>query len=95
MKRLELSECLPSVHFLEKKESRGIDWADVRDILENPQVVEVHNGKYRYVKDQLAIVVAFPQLHTRIRPGQIENPVLVTILLRVQEKWSDEDVRNI
>lgn len=95
MKRLELSETLPSIHFLEKREARGVSWSDVRDILKNPSVVEVHNSKYRYVKGDLAIVVAFPQPYSKIRPGQIENPVLVTILLRVQEKWSDEDVRKL
>lgn len=92
MRRLELSECIPSVHFLEKKEARGVEWSEILDILKNPSVVENHLGKWRYVKGDLAIVVANPFVSSM---GQIgASPVLVTILLRRDEKWTDEDVKS-
>jgi hypothetical protein len=86
---LILSECIPSAHFLEKKEARGVDWQTIRAALENPGVVEEteHNGRkaLRYVHGEIAIVVV----------GWFrDHPILVTVLLRESKQWTDEDVRN-
>jgi hypothetical protein len=89
MRPLILSECIPSAHFLQKKEARDVDWQCIREALEKPGVVEesVHNGskKLRYVRGDIAVVVGgWNTLH----------PILVTVLLRESEQWTDEDVRN-
>lgn len=89
MNPLVLSECIPSAHFLEKKEARGVDWQTVREALEKPSVVEEseHNGRknLRYVRGDLAVVVG---------GWRTPHPILVTVLLRESQQWTDEDVRS-
>jgi len=73
-----------SNHAREVMKRRQITWDEVVATVERPDIIEPHQGKKRYVKGTLCVVIA-PSLH---------GNVVVTILLREQKQWSDEDVRN-
>jgi arginyl-tRNA synthetase len=86
VKPLILCDTVPSVHFLAKREARGVDWQTVRLALEKPSVVEQNgDGRARYVRGDIAIVV---------QGYSTDRPVLITVLLRQQDQWTDEDVRR-
>jgi len=79
-----LSDCVPSAHFLEKKEKRGVSWDTIREIVEKPSVIETAGvGRRRLSKDGVAIVISAGS-----------PTVLITILLRQQDQWTDEDVKK-
>lgn len=71
-------------HAREVMKRRNISWDELVEVIERPDIIEPHQGKKRYVKGKLCVVVA-PSLHGK---------VIVTILLRDQNQWSDEDVRK-
>lgn len=67
-------------HALTVMKRRDISPEEVANALADPQIVEPHQGKRRFVRDGLAVVVA-PDL------------AIVTILLRSSVQWTDADAR--
>jgi hypothetical protein len=73
-------ELSPSRHALAHMEARGVTWAEVVETCQRPHVVEPHQGRRRFVRDGLAVVVA-------------EDGTVVTVLLRASAQWTDGDAR--
>lgn len=67
-------------HFLAAMRARDIDAAEVADCLRRPDIIEPHEGRRRYVKNGLVVVVA-------------HDGALVTALLRSRETWDNAAVR--
>lgn len=69
-------------HARDKMRARKVSFDDVVDAIRNPDITEPHKGKTRFVKGDLVVVC-----DTR------ENKyVVVTILLREQNTWTDHDI---
>ena len=71
----------PTRHAVDKMKNRDISWAEVLEIIEHPEVKWIDGDSSVYQKGDLAVVVC--------NDGKI-----VTVLYRVQDEWTDEDVRN-
>lgn len=73
----------PTPHLREKLEAREITWAEIVDVLENPEVAFGPDAKGRMTvqKDNLCVVVG--------RDGGV-----VTVLLRQQNQWTDEEMKK-
>lgn len=63
---------------------RDVRPEEVIAVLREPEVVEAHEGRERYVRRGLVAVVAWE--------GPV--PVLVTVLLREGRQWTDSDARR-
>ncbi|WP_181804615.1 DUF4258 domain-containing protein [Streptomyces shenzhenensis] len=61
---------------------RDVAPEDLADVLRAPDVAESHNGRTRFVRGPLAVVVA-------VDPDGA--PVVVTVLLRSRAQWGDDD----
>ncbi|MGX4690750.1 DUF4258 domain-containing protein [Streptomyces sp. JNUCC 63] len=68
-------------HFLDVIARRDISPAEVADCLRRPDIVEPHDGRRRFVRGRIAVVVA-------------ADGALVTALLRDRAHWTDADARN-
>lgn len=87
MRGWDLSECIITAHFREKREVRGVPWEAIAETLRHPWVVEPHQGRHRVVRGRLALVVA---------DLRSESPVLVSLLLRgIEERWTDDHARSL
>lgn len=64
--------------------NRKVSFDQLVDIIKTPDIIEPHKGNERYVKGDLCVVVA--------RQGS--RRIVITILLRHQDKWTDDDVAN-
>lgn len=74
-----------SAHAVTAMAERDVEVETIAAILVRPDIVEAQPGhRRRFVGQGLAIVVA----------GDDENPVVVTVLLRREEQWTDQDVRD-
>lgn len=73
----------PTPHLVEKLKVRDVTWGSVLECLEHPEVVygPDHRGRSNYQKGDLCVVAS--------REGAV-----VTVLLRDENQWSDEDARN-
>lgn len=74
------------MHFLNKREARRVPWEAIAKALSEPHVTEPHEGKVRYSRDGLTVVAT--------DPSECQPVVLVTLLLRRQRQWTDEDVHR-
>lgn len=72
-------------HVREVMSRRDVTVDEVLDVVRHPEVVEPSNGMQRFVKGDLAVVVA-----TGARPGEF---AVVTVLYRVPWRWTDADMR--
>lgn len=63
---------------------RDVRPEEVIAVLREPEIVEQHEGRERYVRRGLVAVVAWD--------GAV--PVLVTVLLREGRQWTDGDARR-
>jgi len=63
---------------------RDVRPEEVIAVLRDPQVVEPHEGRERYVRNGLVAVIVW----------EGERPVLVTVLLRKRETWTNADARR-
>lgn len=63
---------------------RDVTPEEVVEILRRPSVVEPHQGRERYVGRKLVLVVAW----------EAGAPVLVTVLLRRGEQWTNSDAAS-
>lgn len=63
---------------------RDIDADDIADALRRPEVVEEHEGKLRFTKNGVCVVVA----------EENGAATVVTVLLRERDQWTDADCRG-
>lgn len=85
MRPLDLTETYPTAHFMWAMEKRGVQWSEVATALRSPHVTEPHQGKWRYVRGSLVVVVA---------DVNGPRPALVTCLLRHRQQWNDSDMKT-
>ena len=80
---LETMERYPTRHLIEKMSDRQVTWAEILDVVDHPEVVYGPDRKGRsvYQKGDLGVVAS--------RDGNI-----ITVLLRQEENWTSEEVRN-
>lgn len=73
----------PTPHLIEKLKARDVTWGTILDCLEHPEVVygPDQRGRSNYQKDDLCVVAS--------REGAV-----ITVLLRNEDPWTDEDARN-
>lgn len=73
----------PTKHALEKMELRNILWGETLDVIEKPTLTygPDHKGRTVMQKDKLSVVVG-------------SDLAVVTVLLRQDGDWTDEDVRQ-
>lgn len=69
-------------HARAKMIERGVTYEEIVEVLTRPHVTEPHEGAVRYVRGDLVAVVA------------ADAPVLITVLLRRQGRWTSEDARR-
>jgi len=81
---LNLSNLRITRHAVGVMGERGVEVEEIVEILRRPDVVEPHDGKRRFVGHGLALVIA----------GDDERPVLVTVLLRRRDQWTNADARK-
>lgn len=76
-------EYYPTRHVVEKMNARNITWAEILEIVEKPEVTFGPDTRGRKVlqKDDLAVVVG-------------SDNAIVTVLLRDEDQWTDEDARK-
>lgn len=72
-------------HARQVMKRRAITFETIVSIVRDPSIIEPHDGKKRYVRDDLCVVIATDKRGFK---------VVVTILLRVQDQWTDADVRS-
>lgn len=85
MRRLDLTEVYPTAHMVRVMGERGVQWSEVATALSSPHVVEAHQGRWRYVRGDLVVVVA-----------GLEScrPALVTVLWRRGHQWRSGEMRQ-
>ncbi len=71
-------------HARDVMKRRQVSFEQLVEIISNPDIIEPHQGKRRYVKDNLCVVVA----------SSLHGKVVITILLRKNDSWTDNDARN-
>lgn len=74
-------ELRPSPHALCVMKDRGVEWREVVDTVRLYEVTDSHQGRRRFYRGPLCVVVA-------------EDGTVVTVLLRVQHRWKNEDARK-
>ncbi len=87
MDRNEIAEIRLTRHAREQMVARDVTPEEVGEAILRADVVEPSRGARRFVKGDLVVVVA-PDARRRGRY------VVVTVLLRSAEDWTDEDVRR-
>lgn len=74
-----------SVHALEVCRRRGVSRETVTKMIADPEVTQqAKDGRTRYWRGNLCAVVA--------QDEGSDNLILVTVLLRQEDEWTDEDV---
>lgn len=83
MSEMTEHEYYPTRHAVEQMKARSLSWADVLEIVNEPEVTFGPDSRGRRVlqKGSLAVPVA--------RDGAV-----ITVLLRSQDQWTNEDVMN-
>lgn len=82
---LNLQHLTVAAHAFKAAAARGVEIEEIVEILRRPEIVEPQDdGRRRFVGKGLALVVA----------GTDDRPVLVTVLLRRRDQWTDEDARK-
>lgn len=78
-----MSEYYPTDHLREKMTSRNITWAEILEVVERPEVTfgPDDKGRQTHQKGDLCVVVG-------------RNRAVITVLLRQQQTWSDEQVAS-
>lgn len=71
-------------HARDVMKRRSVTFQQIVDAISQPEIIEPHKGKSRYVKGNLCVVVA----------SSLHGKVIITILLRDPENWTDHDARN-
>lgn len=75
-----------TLHALEKMHARNVTLEEIELTVRKPTVSYTSRHEHMvYQRGSLAVVVA--QHHT-------DEPVIVTLLLRSERAWSDDDARN-
>lgn len=72
-------------HAREVMAARGVTFDEIAEVLARPEIVEPHQGKRRFVRDGVVVVVA---------EGHRGEKVVVTVLFRRSEQWTSEDMRR-
>lgn len=78
-----MPENYPTRHVVEKMNDRVITWGEILEVIKRPEVVYGPDYKGRKVmqKDKISVVVA-------------SDGAVVTVLLRSEEQWTDEDAKQ-
>lgn len=73
----------PTRHAVQKMQDRDISWAEVVEIVDNPDVIygPDYRGRRVIQKDDVAVVLG-------------PNGGVITVLFRNEEQWTDEQVRS-
>lgn len=61
--------------------ARGVTWAQIVEACTRPHVIEPHQGRRRFTRGDLVVVVA-------------DDSTVVTVLLREQDTWNDAGFRE-
>lgn len=84
MTREEAARLRFTGHALKAMRSRHVEVEDVVEALLRPEVVEPHASRVRFVREGVAYVVAEEQ----------GRPILITVLLRRRDEWTNADARG-